>query len=347
MSQIAEQLRYALRPIQHLLDDPDFTDIHVNGPNNVYTKSRGRRVRHDVEISEGEIMAIAKHAAVLNNNRVTDVMPIAPGLLPDGQRIHIVIPTAVPDGMVALAIRRASDVPFSVAELKRRGVFQQTKSGKVRSDRSGVRECYEIYKSGDYCLMLERAFYHGLNVAFGGKMNTGKTTNLLAFTFEIPIERRVGTIEDTYELHKMPHGNAVHFRYPADALGRAQHTSEMCSEACLRMDFDEIIYGEVRTGAAWGLARVGISGHSWKCSLHAESAEDVPNALAAMAKQHDTGKTLSVDYLQRTFRNMTDIAVYSEVIDGEKRITDIWFEPFINDDIPREVQVKAEEPENV
>src|ERR1700728_3229371 len=94
-------------------------------------------------------------------------------------------------------------------------------------------------------LFLETAFRYGYSGVFAGPVNTGKTHNMRAFFHAIPLYRRILTVQDTEELFDMPQPDVVHFLYPKDTGGVAQHTAQGCIEAALRMDMDEIVNGEV------------------------------------------------------------------------------------------------------
>jgi type IV secretion system protein VirB11 len=193
-------------------------------------------------------------------------------------------------------------------------------------------------------LFLETAFFHGYSGVFAGRVNTGKTHNMRAFFHAIPRHRRILTVQDTEELSDMPQDDVVHFLYPKDTGGIAQHTAQGCIEAALRMDMDEIINGEVRDGAAWALMRAGSSGHAFKTSCHAPSAEGAFSSILRMAKENPVARSFDSADLMATLRELIDFVAFSDVVDDKRRITQVWFDPAAKKGMPKAVAqaLKAE-----
>lgn len=331
-SQVSMQLRWALRPMQHLLDDREITDVHVNkagpdGETTVFIKRNGRRERRAIKLTAKELDAIAKHAAVLGRSLLTEEMPSSPGKFPDAQRAHLVMSPALPEGEVAISVRRTSRRSATPQDLEDYGVFDLTVAAEEAPERQGVAELLEMKQSKQFRLFLETAFGYGFSGVFAGVVNTGKTFNLRAFFHAIDRDKRIITVEDAEELIDMPQSDVVHFLYPKGAGGVSRHTAENCVEWGLRMDMDEIVNGEVRDAAAWALMRAGASGHPFKTSCHAPSAEGAFDAMLLMAKQHKDAQTLETDDLKQTLRQLIDFVAFCEVIDGKRRISQIWFDP--------------------
>ena len=340
-SQVSKQLRWALRPMQHLLDDVETTDLHINGAGpggetTVFIKRLGRRERRTIKLTGKELQNIGANAAVLGRSLVTERMPFSPGKFPGGQRVQIAGWPAVPEGKYALSIRQGSSKSPTPQELEDRGVFDTTVASEVARPRKGLEEMIALKTARQWRGFLETAFFHGYNGLFAGPVNSGKTFNLRALFHAIPKDKRIVTVQDTEELEDMPQDDVVHLLYPKDVEGIARHTSENCIEAGLRMDMDEIINGEVRDGAAWALMRAGASGHSFKSSCHAPSAEGAFNSVMLMAKQHPTARALATADLTQMLRELIDFVAFSEVIDGKRRITQIWFDPATKKGLPKD-----------
>ena len=135
----------------------------------------------------------------------------------------------------------------------------------------------------------------------------------------------------------MPQEDVVHFLYPKDTGGVAQHTAQGCIEAALRMDMDEIICGEIRDGAAWALMRAGSSGHAFKTSCHAPSAESAFSSILRMAKENPVARSFDSADLMQTLREVIDFVAFSEVVDDQRRITQVWFDPTSKKGMPKSV----------
>jgi type IV secretion system protein VirB11 len=290
-----------------------------------------------VTLTARELESIGKHAAVLGRSQVSERMPFSPGRFPDGQRVQVVRSPAVPEGRFALSIRRGSTVSPTPDMLEQYGVFKQTQASEKARPRVGTEELLALKAAGEWRKFLERACFRGYSGVFAGQINTGKTTNLRAFFHAIPTHRRIITVQDAEELDDMPQADVVHLLYPKDVEGISKHTAENCIEASLRMDPDEIINGEVRDGAAWALMRAGSSGHAFKTSCHAASAEGAFSSLLRMAKQNPVARSFDNDDLMRTLRDLIDFVAFSEVVDGDRRITQVWFDPSVKTGVPHSV----------
>jgi type IV secretion system protein VirB11 len=345
--QIAMQLRWALSPLDEILAEPGVTDVHINGAGEdgntpVFVKRYGKREKRSVILTPKQLYQIGKNAAVLGRGQLTERMPFSPGRFPDGQRAQMACEPAVPEGKYALSVRSGFKKSRTPEQLEQDGVFDETEPSETAREREGVAEILELKRARKWRLMIERLYAGGFSGVFAGPVNSGKTTNLLAFYHAVSHRKRVLTVQDTEELSDMPQEDVVHFLYPKDTGGIAQHTAEGCIEAALRMDMDEIVNGEVRDGAAWALMRAGSSGHSFKTSCHAPSAEGAFASLLRMAKQHPVARSFDTQDLMQTLLSLIDFVVFSEVVNDVRRVTQIWFDPSAKKGIPKSIQPSLE-----
>lgn len=337
--QIAMQLRHAIAPLHELLADPLITDLHIGGAGPlgitpVFIKRLGKRERREVNLTARQLEQIGSNAAVLGGGQLTGRMPFSPGRFPDRQRVQLACEPAVPEGRYALSVRCGMKRIPTPQELEEWGVFDETEVSEMARPRQGTQEILALKSGRKWRLMIEALYRYHYNVVFAGPVNSGKSTNLMSFYYVVPAGWRVLTVQDTLELQQMPQEDVVHFIYPKDTGGVAQHTAENCVEACLRMDMDEIVNGEVRDGAAWALMRAANSGHCFKTSCHAPSAEGTFNALIGMAKQHAVARSFNTDDLRATLYQLVDAVVFSDVVDDKRRVTEIWFDPEAKKGIP-------------
>jgi type IV secretion system protein VirB11 len=347
-SQVSKQLRWALRPFAPIMAEAGLSDMHINGagPDGetpVFIKRYGKREMRSIKLTALQLEQIGANAAVLGGGQLTDRMPFSPGRFPDRQRVQLVRPPGVPEGRYALSMRTRFRVSPTPDDLERMGVFDETEPSETARPRAGTEEVLALKAARKWRRMIEVLYHHGYNGIFAGPMNSGKSTNLLAFFHAVSPTRRIATVQDCEELDAMPQADVVHMLYPKDTGGVYEQTAEGCVEAALRMDIDEIVNGEVRDSAAWAMMRAGASGTSFKTSLHADSAEGAFLSLLYMAKQHPVARSFDKDDLLQTFYQLVDFVVFSEVRNDERRVTQVWFDPSVKKGVPKVVQPALKE----
>jgi type IV secretion system protein VirB11 len=340
---ISRQLTWLLQPIQPYLEDPKITDIHINGPNQdgktttLFFKRGSERGQAMAPLTLRHLENIGDNAAALMRQDVAEDAPFCSARLPAGQRLQIVRPPAVPDGRYALAIRRPAARSWTPDELEAAGVFAQTRTAELArmQPRAVVLDLLAMKNSGKWKEMISLAIRHGFNVLWAGKVGTGKTHNLRAFMHAVPLDWRIVTVEDMEEVVNLPHKNVVNLLYPkGKGQGVSRHTAEDCTEAALRLDMDILINQELRDAASWAYLRALNSGHPGMTSCHAPSAEGAFKAVGLMVRQHESGKTMSNEDLQAALRELIDVVAYCEIVDGVRRVTQVYFEPDLRKGMP-------------
>ena len=174
-------VRYFLEPIAALLDDESVTEIMVNGHREVYIERRGKLEHTDVRFASDDALLSAIHnVAQWVGREITEEHPVLDARLPDGSRVHAVIPPAARTGTY-LTIRKFSREALTLDDLVRFGSLSEI-----------AREFLEI------CVRLRK------NILISGGTGTGKTVLLGAISRAIPEEERIVVIEDTSELAADP-----------------------------------------------------------------------------------------------------------------------------------------------
>lgn len=340
---ISRQLNWLLRPIQHLLDDPTVTDLHINGPEpdgqttTVFVKQGARRSEHTIRLTLAQLENIGDNAAALMRQDVAEDAPFCAAKLPQGQRVQIARPPAVPDGRYSMAIRRPNANTPTIQDLIAKGVFAATRSAEhVRAHPLGVvAELLALKAAQKWPELIALAIKSGLNVVWAGKVGTGKTTNLRAFLEAVPLDWRLVTVEDMEEVINLQHRNVVNLLYPKGrGQGVSDHTAEDCIEAALRLDMDMLVNQELRDGAAWAYLRALNSGHPGMTSCHAPSAEGAFRTIGLMVRQNENGRSLANEDLQATLRDLIDVVAYCETADGHRGVTQVYFDPEQRKGIP-------------
>ncbi|MEM9942314.1 MAG: ATPase, T2SS/T4P/T4SS family [Planctomycetota bacterium] len=245
-------LRYFLNPIGEFLDDPTVTEIMVNGHQSVFIERSGRIETTDVEFeNEDALRSAVNNLAQSVGREIGERRPVLDARLPDGSRVHAIIPPGSRIG-TCLTIRKFSRDPLTMENLIEFGSLTES-----------AREFLEL------CVLLKK------NIIIAGGTGTGKTAMLGALSRAIPESERIVVIEDTSEL-RLHQDHCLYLEaQPAMRKGQLELTVRELFRNSLRMRPDRIIVGEVRGGEALDLIQSMISGHEGSLStVHASSAID-------------------------------------------------------------------------
>jgi len=148
-----------LRPIAHLIQDPDVSEIMVNGGGRVFLERQGQlEEAEDVHILERNLQVAVRNIARTLGDDMSEE-PILDARLPDGSRVAAVIPPCSLGG-TTLTIRKFHSRFFTVDELVRIGALSPNVLKPVRD-------------------AIERR----QNILISGGTSTGKTTLLKSFCF--------------------------------------------------------------------------------------------------------------------------------------------------------------------
>lgn len=249
-----------LGPLESLLADPSVTDVLVNRHDEIWVERAGTLERAPASFPDDDsVLAAVERALAPLGLRVDRSSPFVDARLPDGSRLHAVIPPAVVDSP-AVAVRRFSQVIGSLGELVEKG------SATV-----------------DQLAVLESAVAERETVIVSGGTGTGKTTLLNLLGGLIDAGDRIVTIEDAAEL-RIP-GHVVRLEaHPPNAEGAGEITIRALVRSALRLRPDRIIVGEVRGPEAADLIAALNTGHRGSLStVHANSPEEALWRLETLA----------------------------------------------------------------
>jgi pilus assembly protein CpaF len=286
-------------PVDPLFEDPTVSDVLVNGPYEVWVDRFGRlektRVRFD---DEEHLMRLLGRLVASQGRHLDEASPLVDVRLPDGSRLHALIPPlcAVP----VVSIRRQRAIPFRLEELYACGTMSAT--------------------MGE---LLSAAVGSGLNMVVSGGTGAGKTTLLNVLGSFIPPGERVVTIEETVELDfDHPHTISLEARLP-NIEGRGEVTLRSLVRNALRMRPDRIIVGEVRGPEVFDMLQAMNTGHEGSLTtVHANSPADALRRLESLV--HMGGFELPSHTIQEllgaAFHAIVQIARF---LDGSRRITNI------------------------
>lgn len=267
-----QTLRHFLLPVQALMDDPSVSEVMINGPDNVYFERAGRIQRSEVRFpSDKHLLAAVQNIAEFVNRHIDSRRPSMDARLPDGSRVHAIIPPSSRQG-VCLTIRKFQPSTFDLDRLIEMGSLSA--------------EAVEFLR---ICVALHK------NIVVSGGTGTGKTSMLNALSTAIPEQERIIVIEDSSELQLgQPHTLYLEAQ-PPQPDGRGAVTIRDLFVDSLRMRPDRIVVGEVRRGEALDLIQSMISGHAGSLTtVHANSAPDAASRLETLCLMNDAGLPVHV-----------------------------------------------------
>lgn len=271
--------------LQELVDDPEITEIMVNGPEEVFLEKGGKIERWEKCFeSADQLMDLIQQIVSSVNRIVNTSSPIADARLSDGSRVHIVLEPIALNGPV-LTIRKFPE-PVTMERLLAYGSIS--------------REAAEFLK-----LLAETRY----NIFVSGGTGAGKTTFLNALSEFIPPGERVITIEDSAELKLRQIENLVSMETrDANAEGKGAIGIGDLIRAALRMRPDRILIGEVRGKEALDLLQAMNTGHDGSFSTgHANSPKDMLSRLETMVLM---GADLPLSAIRSQIASAVDVMVH-------------------------------------
>ena len=327
-AQQVSSLALTLRAIQPILHRADVTEVCINRPGEAFVETRAGWERMQLPFADFHwCYRLAKLIANATRQRITEESPILSAALPTGERVQVVLPPATSPGCVAITIRRPSNVVWSLSEMAEMGVFKRARRATESLD-DVEQQLVALAKSARYEEFMRLAVRSRKNIVVSGATGSGKTTFTRALIRAIPQEERLVTIEDAPELVLNEHPNHVKLFYSKGDQGQAKITPRQLLESCLRMRPDRILLAELRSDEAFDYLRNANSGHPGSItSVHASSAELAFEQLTLLVKQSKSGGDLPREDIKTLLYTLIDIVVQFAVIDHQRCISEIWYEP--------------------
>lgn len=287
-------------PIEELIQDPNFSEIMVNGPDKVYVEDKGKLKLTDIKFRDEEHLMNIINRIVSNVGRhVDEASPMVDARLADGSRVNAIIPPLSLVGPV-LTIRKFGKKPITAQQLLTFGSL-----------------------TPDMLRFLEACVKGKLNIVVAGGTGSGKTTLLNVLSSYIPEDERIVTIEDAAEVQlKQEHVITLEAR-PANLEGKGAVTIRNLVKNALRMRPDRIIVGEVRSEETLDMLQAMNTGHDGSLTTtHANSPRDTVARLETMVLM--SGMELPLKAIRDQISSAIDIIVQqSRLRDGTRKITSI------------------------
>lgn len=289
-----------LAPIKKYLDDESVSEVLVNGAKEVFIERKGLLERVDANFhDEQSLQAAVRNIAQFVGRRVDDENPTLDARLPNGSRVHAVLPPSSRKGTI-LSIRKFSkDVPTFV-DLINRGSL-----------------------SKDAARFLDICVYLAKNVIISGGTGSGKTTLLNVIGSRVPGNQRLLIIEDASEL-KIKTDHVVYFETKGPLPnGKGAVTIRDLIRSALRLRPDRIVVGEVRGPEALDLITAMNTGHGGSMgTTHANTPLDALVRLETLALMGDT--QVPVAAIRRQIASAIHIVIQVKRLhDGSRRVTEV------------------------
>jgi pilus assembly protein CpaF len=249
-----------LGPLESLLEDPEVSEIMVNGPKTIFAERRGRLTQSELVFeSERELRRVIDRIVARIGRRVDESSPMVDARLPDGSRVNIVIPPLAVQGS-SITIRKFSRVPYKVQDLVNFGTLNHDMANFIRA-----------------CVRSR------ISMVVSGGTGSGKTTTLNVLSNFIPDTERVVTVEDTAELQLRQRNLVSLEARSANVEGRGAVAIRDLVVNALRMRPDRIVVGECRAGETLDMLQAMNTGHDGSMTtVHANSPKDAINRIETM-----------------------------------------------------------------
>jgi pilus assembly protein CpaF len=287
-------------PIQSLLDDPDVSEVMVNGPLHVYVERKGKVIKTDVVFeNDAAVLRVIDRIVVPLGRRIDMDHPTVDARLPDGSRVNAVVPPVAVDGP-SITIRKFGKDKLTIRELIQYGSLTEAMAE-----------------------FLQACVVSRLNILISGGTGSGKTTLLNVLSSFIPDDERIITIEDAAELQlRQEHVVRLETK-PAKEDGSGGVTIRDLVRNSLRMRPERIVVGEVRGGEALDMLQAMNTGHDGSLTtLHANAPRDALSRLETMSLM--SGLELPLRVIREQIASAVDLIVQqTRLRDGTRRVTQI------------------------
>jgi pilus assembly protein CpaF len=287
-------------PIQALLDDPDVSEIMVNGPKKVFIERKGQLTRANVVFDDDDhVIRIIERIILPLGRRVDADSPTVDARLPDGSRVNAVVRPVAIDGP-SITIRKFRKDKLKAEDLVNYGSMTQSMAEFLQA-----------------CVKAR------FNIVISGGTGSGKTTLLNVMSGFIPENERIITIEDAAELQlQQDHVMRMETK-TANSDGLGAVTIRELVKNSLRMRPDRIVVGEVRGGEALDMLQAMNTGHDGSLTtVHSNSPRDALSRMETLVLM--AGLDLPLKVVRQQISSAIDVIVQqTRLKDGQRKVTAI------------------------
>ncbi len=284
--------------LQPLLDDPGIEEIWLNSPNEIYVARNGESELTSVSLTDQQVRDLVERMLKSSGRRLDMSSPFVDAALPDGSRLHVVIPD-VTRRHWAINIRKFVVKASRLEHLVELGTL-----------------------TPQAARFLGAAVASGLNVLVSGATQAGKTTMLNCLAASIGTRERVITVEEIFEL-QLPLRDVVGLQCRQPNLeGQGEIPLRRLVKEALRMRPDRLVVGEVREAESLDMLIALNSGLPGMCTVHANSAHDAVTKICTLPLL--AGDNISSAFVVPTVASCIDLVVHcSRHANGRRQVTEI------------------------
>lgn len=273
-----------LGPLQQYLDDPTIEEIWINAPSRLFVARNGVTELTDTVIPAEQLRTLVDRMLQHTGRRIDVSSPFVDASLPDGSRLHVVIPD-ISRKYPAINIRKFARRIRDLGALVERGAL-----------------------TAEAATFLHEAVHARCNIIVSGATHTGKTTMIGALLSAVGAAERIVTVEETFELDVVARDIvAMQCRQPS-LEGTGEISLRRLVKEALRMRPDRLVVGEVREAEALELLIALNSGLPGMCSIHANSARDALMKLCTLPLL--AGRNIDAGFVVPTVASAVDLVVH-------------------------------------
>ena len=301
MSIFDKSIATFLAPVKPFLDDETVTEVLINGPTEIWIEQQGKLIRTNATFGdEVTLQAAVRNIAQFVKRQIDTQHPTLDARLPNGSRIHVVLPPAARKGTTVAIRKFAKAASLTFEKLIAWGTI-----------------------SADAAEFLELCIHLAKNIIVSGGTGSGKTTFLNLLGGLLPTWERLMIVEDASELQIQSEHVICFETKAADHEGKGALTIRDLIKSAMRLRPDRIIVGEVRSGEALDLITVMNTGHGGSMgTTHANSPMDALVRLETLASMGDSAIPLAA--LRRQIAGAVHIVIQTKRLhDGSRKITHV------------------------
>ena len=285
-------------PLQPYLDDPSVEELWINAPDRVFVARDGVSERVPITLTDAAVRDLVERMLQATGRRVDLSQPFVDASLPDGSRLHVVIPD----------------------------ITRRHWSVNVRKFLPAYRDLDALVAAGslpvEVATFLRKAMREGRSVIVSGATHAGKTTMLAALIDACSARQRIVTVEETFELAvDAPDIVGLQGRQPS-LEGSGEVSLRRLVKEALRMRPDRLVVGEVRDAEALDLLLALNTGVPGAATVHANSARDALIKLTALPLL--AGRNIDRGFVAPAVAASVDLVVHcAKDVDGRRRVVEV------------------------
>lgn len=285
-------------PLQRYFDDPEVEEVWINEPGRVFIARQGRSELTTIVLTDQQVRDLVERMLRVSGRRLDTSSPFVDAMLPDGSRLHVVIPDITRQHW-AINVRRFVHRPTQVHDMVALGTLTS--------------------QAADF---LEAAVVSGLNILVAGGTQAGKTTLLNALLGCVPGTERIVSCEEVFEI-RLSHPDWVPMQTRDASLeGTGEVPLRRLVREALRMRPTRLVVGEVRQSEAMDLLVAMNSGMPAMATLHANSAREAVTKLCTLPLL--AGQNIPGDFVIPTVAGCVDLVIHTGTDrDGRRRVREI------------------------